>query len=184
MKNILSSLNESEKRRILEMYNNKRSFLLEAPVAKSVQLDCALSTIDGMKMTQEMITKYCTETQNKGTTTQSLAQQYKMTRKDQIILTREELDSIGAFSAEVFLSSDGKVDGVGFKMKKELSNPTSMGGGIAMPFYSTASGATQGTGRVAGGVTQVDPYVKAGVTTKEAVRLLGEKQAKASQSFK
>jgi hypothetical protein len=180
MKNILSSLNESEKKRILEMYINKtKTFLLEAPVAKSVQLDCALNTIDSMKMTQEMITKYCAQAQNKGTTT--LPQQYNMTKKDQIILTRAELDSIGAFSAEVFLSSDGKVDGVGFKMKKELIGQD---GGVAMPFYSTAAGAGQGTGRVAGGVSQINPYVTAGVTTAEAVRKLGEKQAKASQSFK
>jgi hypothetical protein len=177
-------LTESDLTRIVRktINENKRSFLLEAPVAKSVQLDCALNTIDSMKMTQEMITKYCVQAQNKGTTT--LSQQYNMTKKDQIILTRAELDSIGASSADVVLASDGQVDGVVFRMKKELTNPSSMGGGVAAPFYSTAAGAGQGTGRVAGGVSQINPYVTAGVTTAEAVRKLGEKQAKASQSFK
>lgn len=271
MKNILSSLNESEKKRILEMHYRAsgKQYLMEgrndvvigSDVLKTVgaseviimpQNDSVPVDFISFKMSVEKVnpeggvampTYYCTTNekngyfagqlyqykpynftpeqitliktngqkqcdhsksefnkpkgdvtqktnvpvQNKTTTTpatQTLAQQYKMTRKDQIILTREELDSIGAFSAEVFLDSTDRVLGVGFKMKKELSNPASMGGGIATPFYSTAVGASGGSGRVANGVTQVEPYVKDGVTTKEAVKLLGEKQVKASNSFK
>jgi len=166
-----------------ELYRLIRRVISEQTTKQvTVTVDCTAKTLDTMAMTAPMITKYCTET--KGTTTQTLAQEYKMTRKDQIILTRAELDSIGAFSAEVIIDSSDKVSGVSFKMKKELTNPSSMGGGIAQPFYSTADGAGQGTGRVAGGVTQIKPYVDAGVTTAEAVRKLGEKQAKASQSFK
>lgn len=47
------------KQTIVENVDVKKSILLEAPVAKTVQVDCELSTIDGMKMTQEMVTKYC-----------------------------------------------------------------------------------------------------------------------------
>ena len=52
MKNILSSLNESEKKRILEMHLNKNSFLLEAVENKTVQLDCVAKTVNGIVVSQ------------------------------------------------------------------------------------------------------------------------------------
>jgi hypothetical protein len=58
--------NRTLKQTIIENFETKKSILLEAPVAKTVQVDCDLSTIDGMKMTQEMITKYCAAAKTTG----------------------------------------------------------------------------------------------------------------------
>jgi hypothetical protein len=131
MKNILSSLNESEKKRILEMHINKtKSFLLEAPVAKSVQLDCALSTIDGMKMTQEMITKYCAQAQNKGTSNVN-AMVEGMITWDQIVIT-SELSKFGAKSATISVGGDMYPKNLYYQMSPEKKDKS---GNIATPNF-------------------------------------------------
>lgn len=181
MKNILSSLNESEKKRIIEMHTNKKSYLFEAVENKTVQLDCVAKTVNGIVVTQaNLLANLCPSA--KGTTTQeTLAQQYKMTNKNQVILTSAELASIGATSASVILDTNNRVQGITFKMKNVKNNPASQGGGEASPTYSTV---TDGSGRVAGQVSQADAYEKEQPGVKKLMQTLGKKQADASNSFK
>jgi hypothetical protein len=180
MKNILLSLNESEKKRILGMHNNQtKSSLFESVENKTVQLDCAAKTINGILITQaNLYLNLCPA--NKTTTDKTLAQQYKMVDRTQIILTPAELSSIGATSAEVLLDSNNRVQGITFKMKNVKSLPANQGGGQASPTYSTVSG----NGRVAGQVSQVAQYEQEQPGVTKLMQSLGKKQAEASNSFK
>jgi hypothetical protein len=107
---------------------------------------------------------------------ETLAQKYKMTKKDQIILTRDELDSIGAYSATFLYGPNEELNGITFKMK----NPKVINGAEYSPTYGIKNYGDIRTGMV----NQSEPYEKEnpGVATK--IRALGKKQADASNSFK
>jgi hypothetical protein len=122
MKNILSSLNESEKRRILEMHINKRSFLLEAVENKTVQLDCVAKTVNGIVVTQaNLLANLCpaakTTTTPAGQTPSMEQVIENMTNWNSSVIN-DKLAAFGATSIEVNGDIDsGMINSVVFNMK-------------------------------------------------------------------
>ena len=122
MKNILSSLNESEKKRIIEMHTNKKSFLFEAVENKTVQLDCVAKTVNGIVVTQANLLANLCPAAKSTTTPAGQDPSYEqvienMTNWNSSVIN-DKLAAFGAISINVNGDIDtGKVNTVSFNMK-------------------------------------------------------------------
>jgi hypothetical protein len=180
MKNILSSLNESEKKRIIEMHTNKKSYLFEAVENKTVQLDCVAKTVNGIVVTQDnLLTNLCpaakTTTTPAGTTPLDTYVSNMFDWRSSVI--NDKLASFGG--SKVNVSGDEGVkmaDTVSIEMKNPKEDPK-MNNLIATPTYYCRY--TNGT--AAGSVIQYQLYFKFGSPEYKAFVEACKLQCQASQ---
>jgi hypothetical protein len=168
--------NRTIKQTIVENVNTQKSILLEAPVAKTVQVDCDLSTIDGMKMTQEMITKYCAAAKTTGgggtaAPTADPTLQSMTSFKTSVI--QDLLAGFGAASIEVM--GNERPDIILFRMKNPQIHKS---GSESTPTYICQPDSGQG---VAGTTDMYQQYFKYGDEKYNLFLAAAKKQCKYSK---
>jgi len=183
MKNILSSLNEYKKRRILEMHTNKKSFLFEAVENKTVQLDCVAKTVNGIVVSQaDLLANLCPAAKNTTTTQAGAGTTPLDTYVSNMVdwrssVINDKLASFGGSKVNVSGSDSNKiVSSVYIEMKNPKEDPK-MQNLIATPTYNCVA---QGT-NLAGSAQYYDLYFKKGSPEYNEFMAACKLQCQASQ---